>query len=673
MKKAFALFSELVKELITAGIPQTLDLGVRSRIVFLNSVTLVGGLMITLFSFLGLSSGRTALGIASAIAALIVFANFAFVRKTRRYIAGGVVDCSIIFCYYYYLVLTGGEAGSGVLWIMTYPLIALFLLGPAGGTAMTLAFGVAVAAAIFHPTLNAAKFPPLYSARVVGTYFFIWVFGLIYEQVRRSTQRKLQSANDKLTRVTDELVFEKKQTDDIMGNVKEGIFLLSTDLKVGESYSAHLESILERTDLAGNDFLSLAAPALAERELASARDYFDLFLSGTVNEELIAEINPLADIDFSFARDDGSASSKRLRFSFTRVSSFSAPYPILGVVSDVTEEHALQKRLEAEEREHRREMEGLFQVVHVDPTMMREFIADTESELESVNELMKAEGASGKDVLETLFQSAHAVKGNAALLGLTEFSAKVHQFEEEVKAKLERGHEWRDLLKLTLSLAEISRELDALKSLIDKVLRFQSETRSAGLADSSLLRYSIEKLVKRESERTGVGAAVEFTGFGRRPVPDEYRKLVKDVLVQLIRNSFAHGFEAAALRVAAGKPEEGRISLSLAWGADSLTIRYQDDGKGLDAKAIREKARGIPEFAETADSLDANEIAKLIFRPGFSTAKGSDLSAGRGVGMALVKRRIGEAGGKLAVKSTPGKYLEFAITLPMPLSVQAVS
>ncbi|MFA6507777.1 MAG: ATP-binding protein, partial [Treponemataceae bacterium] len=373
------------------------------------------------------------------------------------------------------------------------------------------------------------------------------------------------------------------------------------------------------------------------------------------------------------ARADGTTAFKRLRFAFTRVASFASPFPILGVVSDVTEEYELQKRLAAEEKEHRREMEGLFQVVHVDPIMMREFIADTESELESINELMRIEGASGKEVLETLFQSAHAIKGNAALLGLAEFSAKVHQFEDKVKEKLEMGHEWRDLLQLTLGLAEIARELESLKALIEKVLNFQTDTKSAGLADSSLLRYSIEKLIHRESSRTSIPAGVDFEGFGRRTVPDEYRKLVKDILIQFIRNSFAHGFEPSAERLAAGKSAEGRISLVMQWGPDSLTIKYMDDGQGLNARAIREKAKTIPEFAENADSLDANALAKLIFRPGFSTASGTDLSAGRGVGMALVRRRVSEAGGKLTVKSSPGKYLEFAITLPMPLSAQAVS
>jgi len=664
---------KMLMNLLTSGIETELETGVRSRVVFLNSVTLAGGIMIALFSALGFSSGNTSLGLACLVSAAVVFANFAFVRLTKRFVAGGAVDCGVIFFFYYYLVLTGGEAGSGILWIMTYPLITLFLLGPLWGSAVALVFLAATAVAIFTPSLNVANFPPLYSARIVGTFFFIWVFGLIYELVRRSAQSRVETANANLTAVTKELVTEKKQTDDILQSVREGIFLLGADHCLGGSYSAHLESVLERTELEGTDFLEIIAPAIGEKEMDSVRDYLGFFLSGSVNEALLADINPLAEVGLVLAKSDGSSAFKRLRFSFSRIASPSARFPILGVVSDVTDEYELKTRLDQEEKDHRRRMESLFQIIHVDPAMMREFIADTEAELETVNELMRQEGGSGKDVLETLFQSAHAIKGNAALLGLTEFSAKVHSFEDRVKAKLEGGHEWRDLLELTLGLAEIAKELENIKALIDKILRFQTDVKAAGLEDSNLLRFSVEKLVKQEAARSGILAVAEFQGFGRRTVPNEYRKLVKDVLIQLIRNSFAHGFESPEIRTQKGKTEVGRINLSLEWAEDSFTIRYADDGKGLDAGAIRRKAKAIPEIASQVDGMNGGELAKLIFRPGFSTSALTDMGSGRGVGMSLVKSRIADAGGKLAVKSAAGRSLEFAFTLPLGLTERAVS
>lgn len=673
MKKWFDAFVAAAMNVLLAGERREMHIGEQSRIIFLNAVTLAGGLTIALFAAISYASGNLELGRACAAASAIVFVNLAFIRLAKRYTLGGIVDCALIFVFYLYLAYSGGEAGSGVLWSMTYPLITLFLLGPAWGSAIALTYGAAVGVTIFHPALNRAGFPVLYSVRVLGTYFFIWTFALIYELVRRATLTQLVSANQNLRVVTEELVSEKKQTDDILANVLEGIFLLSGDLNLGAAHSKHLERLLECDRIEGASFFDILKPGLSDRDLEAVRDYFGLFTSGNVNEDLLKEINPLAEADFAFPRGGGVMVCKHLRFQFIRIASPDAPYPIMGVAVDVTDEYELKKRLEVEEKAHRRTMESLFQIIHVDPVMMREFIIDTEAELETVNELMRADGSSGREVLEMLYQSAHAIKGNAALLGLQEFADKVHLYEDAVKAKLEAEHEWRDLLELTLGLGDIKRELDGIKNLIDKILRFQTETKAAGLQDSSLLRYSIEKNVHKESARTGVPVTVEFTGFGRLSVPDEYRKLVKDVIVQFIRNSFAHAFEGSQARASAGKTQEGRITLAVEHGESALTIRYQDDGRGIDPERLRLVARTIPELASQADAMNAEELTALIFRPGFSTAESTTVGAGRGIGMALVMRRVTEAGGKLDVKSDPGRYTEFSIALPIPEAARAAS
>ncbi len=673
MKKTLNALGALAMDILLSGERGYLDIGRRSRIIFLNSVTIAGGLMIALFAAISFASGNMALGTACVTASAIVFANLAAIRVAKRYAAGGVIDCAVIFVFYAYLAWSGGEAGSGILWSMTYPLIALFLLGPVWGTSVALAFAAALGVLLFTPAFNRAAFPALYSVRVIGTYLFIWLFSLIYELVRRATLGELQRSNGNLRRVTDELVGEKKQTDDILASVLEGIFLFGRDLKLGAAHSKHLEKLLECERIEGASLLDILASGLSERDLTATRDYFDLFFSGTVNEDLLAEINPLGEADFAFSRGNGVMAQKRIRFQFTRVASLDSPYPVMGVAVDVTDEYELKKKLETEEALHRRTMENLFQIIHVDPVMMREFIVDTDAELETVNDLMRAEESSDREVLEMLFQSAHAIKGNAALLGLQEFADKVHRYEDEVRKKLDADHAWRDLLELTLGLAEIKRELDGIKNLIEKILRFHTETQAAGLQDSSLLRYSIEKNVKRESARTGTPVSVQFSGFGRLCVPDEYRKLVKDIVVQFIRNSFAHAFEDGESRWKAGKKTEGTIALTLERTDAAVTLRYSDDGRGIDPERIRAAARLLPEYADTADGMNARQLTELIFRPGFSTAASATVGAGRGVGMTLVKRRIAEAGGRLAIRTAPGKYTEFMITLPIPEAARAVS
>jgi signal transduction histidine kinase len=497
------------------------------------------------------------------------------------------------------------------------------------------------------------------------------VFALIYELVRRAALSRLYKANDSLSRVSGQLVEKKKETDDILSSVLEGIFLLDKDHKLGEAHSKKFEELLERECVVGEDFTALLSPALGERDCTAVEDYLELLLAGTVNEELLAEINPLAEASLEFARPDGSPAAKRLRFQFIKVASGEATYPIMGVIEDATGEFELKRLMEESEIEHKRSMESLFQIIHVDPAMMSEFIADSEAELEGINDLMREERLSGKPLLEALYQSMHAVKGNAALLGLEEFSKKIHAHEDKIKQKLEQGYEWRDILELTIGLGDIKRELDAIKALIEKVLRFQVASTKAGVKEGNLLAYSIEKIVKRESARTGVPAAANIEGMVSSKIPDVYRKLVKDAIAQFVRNSFAHGFESLETRVARGKEAEGRIILSIERGAKTISIRYADDGAGLDPEILRLRARAMPEFSECADAMTPIDLAKLIFLPGFSTAADTSLSAGRGVGLALVKNRVNEAGGKILVRSARGRSLEFSIMLPLAESKHA--
>ncbi len=663
----------LAMNILTAGDRREMDVLERSKIIFLNAVTMAGALMISLFAVIGIRSGNNELGTVCAIAASVIFLNFFAIRLFKRYIVGGIIDCIAIFAFYFYLAFSGGEAGSGVLWSMTYPLITLFLLGPVGGSISALAYGAAIGFVIIHPDYNNAGFPLLYSVRVIGTYFFIWLFALIYEQVRRSTQARLEAANTTLASMAEELRGEKKQSDDILANVLEGIFLLDADFHIGKAHSAWLETVLERPINEKESLLNVLAPLITERDIEAARDYFGLFLSGQVNEDLLQDINPLDDISATFDRGRGETLTKRLHFQFIRVADPTAPWPILGVVTDKTKEYELKLKLELEEDEHRHAMENIFQIIHVDPIMLKEFISDTDSEIDTINDIMREGTIEGKSLLAALFQTAHAIKGNAALLGLKDFANRVHAFENKVKERLDEGHEWKNLLELTIDLAHIKEALDEIRQLITKILRFQTDTRAAGLENANLLRYSIDKLVKRESNQSGIPVNIEFAGFTRDSIPGHYRKLVKDVLIQFIRNSFAHGFEDPATRSSKGKLEEGHISLSIDYNNDALTIRYRDDGKGLDTEAIRNKARAIPDFAAKADSLKPAELARLIFHPGLSTSGEENLSAGRGVGMALVRSRVQEAGGKIGIRSAPGKFVEFTILLPWEATKEQVS
>jgi two-component system chemotaxis sensor kinase CheA len=139
-------------------------------------------------------------------------------------------------------------------------------------------------------------------------------------------------------------------------------------------------------------------------------------------------------------------------------------------------------------------------------------------------------------------------------------------------------------------------------------------------------------------------------------------------LTHMIRNAVDHGLETPDERTAAGKPEEGTVTLSAEHRGGRIVIEVSDDGRGIDRVRVREKAmeRGL---IPTGAALSDEETDNLIFMPGFSTAKEVSNISGRGVGMDVVRRNIIDLGGRIVIGSTPRQGSRFSLTLPLTLAV----
>ncbi|HEY4144029.1 chemotaxis protein CheA [Pinirhizobacter sp.] len=143
---------------------------------------------------------------------------------------------------------------------------------------------------------------------------------------------------------------------------------------------------------------------------------------------------------------------------------------------------------------------------------------------------------------------------------------------------------------------------------------------------------------------------------------------IGDPLVHLVRNAIDHGFESTARRREAGKNETGTLRLEAFHRGGSIVVEVADDGAGLNREAIIGKAieRGL---LSSGDGLSDDDVAELIFAPGFSTAAATTDLSGRGVGMDVVRRNVNDLGGSVAIRSVTGKGTTFTITLPLTLAI----
>jgi two-component system, chemotaxis family, sensor kinase CheA len=163
---------------------------------------------------------------------------------------------------------------------------------------------------------------------------------------------------------------------------------------------------------------------------------------------------------------------------------------------------------------------------------------------------------------------------------------------------------------------------------------------------------------------------VRFEQIGEQVEVD--KRLVEnlfDPLMHLVRNAIGHGIEEPAVREAAGKPRQGKLTMRGITEGDHIWVEVEDDGAGLDLAQISEKAARLG-WIEAGQTLSTDEALVIITRAGFSTHEQADLTSGRGIGLDVVLSAVHAMGGQLHLLSVPGEGACFRLRLPMRLFVQ---
>ena len=139
-------------------------------------------------------------------------------------------------------------------------------------------------------------------------------------------------------------------------------------------------------------------------------------------------------------------------------------------------------------------------------------------------------------------------------------------------------------------------------------------------------------------------------------------------LLHLVRNAAGHGIELPEERRARGKTAEGHIALRARAEGDRIFLEIEDDGAGIDIEAVSAQAREVGLLAAGED-LEESQVLDVLCAPGFSTRTSTDMTSGRGVGMAVVRDTVRGLGGELSMYTSPGAGTRYVIELPMTLMI----
>jgi chemosensory pili system protein ChpA (sensor histidine kinase/response regulator) len=299
-----------------------------------------------------------------------------------------------------------------------------------------------------------------------------------------------------------------------------------------------------------------------------------------------------------------------------------------------------------------------------------------------------------------LDQQVNSIDFNLAELArtVTRLKEQLRGLEIETEAQVLNRHQDEDphrddfdpleldrysaLQQFSRALAETSGDVASIQGLLETLTReaqnlLTQQARIITELQNSLMRtrmvpfqrhvQRLTRLVRQAANDTGKRAELVVQGASAELDRQMLERMVAP-LEHMLRNAVVHGIETPERRTGLGKPDVGRISVSLTRDGAEVVIVVTDDGGGINVKLIREKAVALG-LTDRHSKLTDEEAMQLILEPGFSTAGRVTQAAGRGVGMDVVATEVKKLGGGLFIESTVGKGSRFTIRLPFTLAI----
>jgi len=496
-----------------------------------------------------------------------------------------------------------------------------------------------------------------------------------------------QKRAEELEVISGDLSRMQEESDAIFNSVDHGLCLLDNKFKIGSRISLATYDIFETEHLSGMSFVDLMRPLITERDLKTLDSFLKLQFNKKTLKAQLEKYNPLKKVEITLNWDGNKFKNKHLGFDFERVMDGEDIVGILVTVTDITETVALENKLKKASSEQARKTDLILEILASDSTELELFLSKTEKELDQINGLLKEQGVSenskdsGKELIEDVFRIVHNIKGNSSMLGLETVSNIAHAVEENLAGlRVKKTIKGEEFLSSIVQLATLRERLSDYEEIVHTILKdFSSSDLKKTATKQKVLSQSDKLALELEKFSSEVAADLGKKVFTRSKLDVEHFSsdgisTLKDVLIQIIRNSLVHGIEKPEDRKKRRKSEEGLISLTGELddtndniiGKPAYSLTFRDDGNGLNIQQIRESAlaKGFKTKSELASLSDA-QVASFIFEPSFSTLDTATKHGGRGAGMSIIKEKIvNELGGKLSMSFAKGGYMQLACVVP---------
>jgi len=496
----------------------------------------------------------------------------------------------------------------------------------------------------------------------------------------------------------------------LLRTIAQGLFALDAGDTIIPPLSPSLAVLFRRTDFIGVRFSDLLRPIVPKKFLNLACQHLSA-LRASPQDGALSESNPLLDLEVRFANGSGTNDLLHFAFEFTPMNIPGEPGTLLVCVTDRTTALLQAREIEDLRAQSRTQSDILQTLLRLGATRFASIVQSTDTAMNSINEILRRparEQLAFRDKLEQTLAEVDRIGRNAATTNLSALSQAAKQFETSLLDLRSRPVlSGNDFLPLAVKLDELfvqfslvqqlTRTIDTPRALdsvgeADGVSRptfagsdrtvapkfvvqllerpasaaapINSPVSAPDGASAGTLAHTLVRLTENAAQEYARSVALQCSGLDE--IPSDYQSTVKNIAIQLIRNSVMHGIESSAERANVGKPEIGRLNLAFSTLADgSYELVFEDDGRGIDPETVREiaisKALITPGAAIT---LGDRQVLKFIFKSKFTTLEHVPGQKRHGTGLAFVRRYVHDVGGVISIGSEPGRAARFKISLP---------
>lgn len=459
----------------------------------------------------------------------------------------------------------------------------------------------------------------------------------------------------------------REETGRILGSVREGLFLLTRERKVGQQRSSSLDSLFGEQLQPGADFYPFLNQLTSAENAEAARDYIDLLFNQKMKQSLLEQLNPLVELELLPDHRQRKGAT-HLTFEFNQVREAGEVVALLVTVFDVSQKIRLEHQLAGAEARADNEIALLLGVLDHNPREVAGFLQHARDTLRLINadlQNIQPGRQSYPQLINSIARIVHGLKGEAGTLGCSSITREAHAFESVLQPL--RGRDnigGDDLIPIAVALSRLLGEIVKLEAVVSRIQHFASQDARGHdpLADSL---HRIEQYARQIAGDLDKQIRFEAAVPRLTVLPPQLARMLREAVPQLIRNAIAHGIESPDERQRLGKPASGLIRIELSRETDgTLTMTVHDDGRGLSAEHLRGvlASRGL-HSPETLAAMSDAEIVASVFEPGFSSLDQAQPHAGRGDGLAVVKEALRNIGGRLRINSRPNSHTRFIMQI----------